>query len=128
MKSSTRQLINTAFGALEVLNNVRMTPYRTQLFDLCLAEERDSRGGRVGKEFDATPSECARMFCVRTIATFLLNPSRVPSVSDYLHILPSRFLAAALVLNYRPLIEAALKDFNLSELAALDYRELDKRD
>lgn len=94
------------------------------------AEERGHRGW--GPNYDShhdsfvTVPKAAKLFAVKQIADYL-SGEKLPELRDYLHFRKSCYTAAALVLEHGDKLRAALKDFDLAELKALDYAELVKR-
>lgn len=125
MNAKTKKLINEAYSALYVLNNITWTPYRDQLFELCRDEEKRHRG-HGDRAWGATVNDCARMFVVRDIVQYLTGKTEVPPVKFYLSCKKSCFMAAALVENYREEITKALAGHDLEAIAALDYVEIIK--
>ncbi len=121
-----------AYDALSELDRKHMTAYRTELFNLCKAEEKDHRGfiPSTFNEYHPNSSsiaDCARMFAVLRIAEYMKGDS-FPTGKDYLHFQKSAFYAAGLVDEYRNEIDLAwsAEGLNIEELAKMDYCELVK--
>lgn len=127
MNAKQKQTINTinrAYQKLHVLNNIKWTAYRDELFSMNLKDEkrhRDSFGQ--GRIFETPRADCARLFVVRHIAESLIAPN-LYSVADMLHIRESAIKAQALVNNYYKEIEKAWQDEDIKALANLDYIQL----
>jgi hypothetical protein len=125
MNAKTKKLISEAYSALYVLNNITWTPYRDRLFELCRDEEKQHRG-HGDRSWGATINDCARMFAVRDVVSYLIGESKAPTAKDYLSYKKSCFMAASLVENYRAEITKALEGHDLKAIAALDYVEIIK--
>lgn len=89
-----------------------------------LEEERGHRRF-VGSPYGITAPQAARLFCVRQIASYL-NRDKAPEIANIFSFRLSVYQAFALVETNRQKITEALKEFDLSELIALDYAELNK--
>jgi hypothetical protein len=65
---------------------------------------------------------------VRTIADYYAptpeNKTKDPDAADFFHLKTSRFMAYALVHEYREHIAKAFDGFDMTEIGALDYAEL----
>ncbi len=117
------QLVENAFSALYVLDNISWSHYREQLFQAALEGEKQHRGSNFGHPNAASATVCAKMFAVRWLAGHLTKSDKMPKVKDFLSVRRECYIAAALVLNYRKEIRKALKPYDLNELAAFDYVE-----
>jgi len=118
--------INQAFSKLSVLNNIKWTAYRDDLFNLIKKDElqhRKSFGDRSYSKDTAPISDCARLFVVQNIAESLLNRVKY-TIKDYLIIRKSCLYAHSLVENYREQIEKAWTGEDIKSLADLDYISL----
>lgn len=112
--------------ALQVLNNISITQYLEEYFEMNRSEELKHRGKSYDRvKTELTVPQAAKLFCVKQIARSLLKQFE-PQADAYLFLRPSLFYAHSLVANYRAEIEKVLADFDLQELAALDYAELMK--
>jgi hypothetical protein len=118
--------INQAYIKLSVLNNIKWTAYRDDLFNLIRKDEtqhRKSFGDRSYSKDTASVSDCARLFVVQNIAESLLNRVKY-TIKDYLIIRKSCLYAQSLVENYREQIEKAWTSEDIKALADLDYISL----
>lgn len=119
-------LADKAFTQLHTLNNLAWTNYRDRLYAMACEEERGHRrGAPVGwvHPRGATVAAAGKLFAVKRIAQELLR-ERPATIADVLSFQPSAIYAASLVANYRDVCAAALKDFDLKQLATLDYCKL----
>ena len=128
MSDQTRinKLVDTAYGRLDVLNNIKWTAYRDNCLDKAMAEERQHRNGtQRGRIYPkgASVNAAARLFVVSRIAQFMVGHS-MPSIADVLSHQPSAIYAAALVANYGEQIKQAWAGLDIDALATLDYCEL----
>lgn len=122
------RMMRRAYDALEMLNNIKWTRYRDDLFAECRDEERRHRTGDFNESHTSdtiSVYDAGKMFAVKRIAEYM-NRSKLPAIADYLNIQRSCFTAAALVENYREQIAKAWAEFDLAELASLDYCEFVK--
>ncbi len=125
-KRESLKLIDAAYTALDVLNNISWEKYLDKLFAMNWKEEREHDHLRpAGTARGLSVSMAAKLFCVCWIAECLLN-KRKYEVKDYLHIRQSAFYAAALAANYGAEIVKAWEDFDLKELSDLNYADLIK--
>jgi hypothetical protein len=121
-QKDTIKLVNSAYIKLSTLNNINWTPYREELFNMNLKDEKQHRkafGGEV-REYEAPMADCARLFVVKHIAEALIKPNRY-TIKDTLHIKKSCIQAQALVENYEHRIIEAWHIFDFQLLADLDY-------
>lgn len=120
-------LVEPAYRALHVLNNITWTGYRDRCFEMACAEERQHRRGAPNDW--RWPKGCSiqaagRLFVVRRIAENLLGAGRgghLPTLADVLHYQPSAIYAASIVANHRERIAEAWKTTDVAKLADLDY-------
>jgi hypothetical protein len=118
-------IVDRAYHALYVLNNIKWTAYRDRCFDLACAEERDHRRGKpadVTLPKGASVQAAARMFVVKRIAEALLGIHPL-TVKHFLSVQQSAFYAQSIVANYEQECREALAKFDLEQLANLDYVE-----
>jgi len=117
--------INQAYSKLDVLNNIRWTAFRDDLFDMNKKDEIRHRKSFDNRDYSgvASISDCAKLFVVHNIAESLLNKSKY-TVKDLLIIRKSCIYSQSLVENYREIIEKAWKSENIKNLASLDYISL----
>jgi hypothetical protein len=116
------KLVNEAYYKLSTLNNINWTPYRDELFNMNLKDEKQHRkafGGEV-REYETPMADCARLFVVKHIAEAFIKPNR-HTIKDILHIKKSCIQAQALVENYQDRISEAWKGFDIQALSELDY-------
>ncbi len=119
-KRANLQLIDKAFFAIErALESDR--DFDT-FFRQVMSEEKDHRRFVTGTNGLSTP-QAARLFVVRVITEQFLS-SKAPATEDIFTFRLSKFQAFALVARYRGRVVAALTPFDLNELLALDYAEL----
>ena len=118
-----KKIIDKAYSQLHILSNITWTPYRDELFELNKKDEKQHRLNRPSSDFEASISDCAKMFTVKHIAESLLNVERW-KVKDLLSIKKSCLYSQSLVENYRDRILEAWKDQDLKYLANLDYISL----
>jgi len=118
-----KKIIDQAYSQLHILSNITWTPYRDELFELNKKDEKQHRFNRPSSDFEASISDCAKMFTVKHIAESLLNVERW-KVKDLLSIKKSCLYSQSLVENYRDRILEAWKDQDLKYLANLDYISL----
>jgi hypothetical protein len=116
--------INRAYSKLHVLNNIKWTAFRDDLFDM---NKQDEIRHRKSMDSDyskiASISNCAKLFVVHNIAESLLNKYKY-TIKDLLVIRKSCLYSQSLVENYRKEIEKAWIDENIKALADLDYISL----
>jgi hypothetical protein len=128
MNKEQKQIIKTvnqAYSKLYVLNNIKWTVYRDDLFNMNKQDEIRHRKSFGERDYSgvASISNCARFFVVHNIAESLLNKSKY-TIKDLLIIRKSCLYSQSLVENYREEIEKAWKDENIKDLANLDYISL----
>jgi len=128
MNKEQKQIIKTvdqAYSKLYVLNNIKWTAYRDDLFNMNKQDEIRHRKSFGERDYSgvASISNCARLFVVHNIAESLLNKSKY-TIKDLLIIRKSCLYSQSLVENYREEIEIAWKDENIKDLANLDYISL----
>src|SRR5437016_4939848 len=119
------QLARQAFDALAPLNNITWTSYREKLLALCKAEEKDHRGfmsdfAQAHTAGTASVSDAAKLMAVKRVAEYMQGHD-MPKGSDFLHYQASCFMAAGLVDELREVIEKAWVEFDIQDLANLDY-------
>ena len=117
--------INQAYSKLDVLNNIRWTAFRNDLFDMNKKDEIRHRKSFDNRDYSgvASISDCAKLFVVHNIAESLLNKSKY-TIKDLLIIRKSCIYSQSLVENYREIIEKAWESENIKNLASLDYISL----
>jgi hypothetical protein len=117
--------INQAYSKLDVLNNIRWTAFRDDLFDMNKKDEIRHRKSFDNRNYSgvASISDCAKLFVVHNIAESLLNKSKY-TIKDLLIIRKSCIYSQSLVENYREIIEKAWESENIKNLASLDYISL----
>jgi hypothetical protein len=117
--------INQAYSKLDVLNNIRWTAFRDDLFDMNKKDEIRHRKSFDNRDYSgvASISDCAKLFVVHNIAESLLNKSKY-TIKDLLIIRKSCIYSQSLVENYREIIEKAWESENIKNLASLDYISL----
>jgi hypothetical protein len=121
-QKDTIRLVNEAYYKLSTLNNINWTPYRDELFNMNLKDEKQHRkafGGEV-REYETPMADCARLFVVKHIAEAFIKPNR-HTIKDILHIKKSCIQAQSLVENYQDRIVEAWKGFDIQALSELDY-------
>ena len=128
MNKEQKQIIKTvnqAYSKLGVLNNIRWTAYRDDLFNINKKDEINHRKSFGDRNYSgvASISDCAKLFVVHNIAESLLNKSKY-TIKDFLTIRKSCIYSQSLVENYREIIEKAWQDENIKSLADLDYISL----
>jgi hypothetical protein len=121
-QKDTIKLANSAYYKLQTLNNINWTAYRDELFNMNLKDEKQHRKafGSETRNYEASMSDCARLFTVKHIAEALIKPDRY-KVADIIRIKKSCIQAQALVDNYQDRILEAWKGFDFQVLADLDY-------
>ena len=119
------KIVNQAYSKLGVLNNIRWTAYRDDLFNMNKQDEIKHRKSFDNRNYSgvAPISDCARLFVVHHIAESLLNKCKY-TIKDYLMIRKSCLYAQSLVENYKEMIEKAWESENIKNLADLDYISL----
>jgi len=128
MNKEQKQIIKTvnqAYSKLDVLNNIRWTAFRDDLFDMNKKDEIRHRKSFDNRDYSgvASISDCAKLFVVHNIAESLLNKSKY-TIKDLLIIRKSCIYSQSLVENYREIIEKAWESENIKNLANLDYISL----
>ena len=119
------KIVNQAYSKLDVLNNIRWTAFRNDLFDMNKKDEIRHRKSFDNRNYSgvASISDCAKLFVVHNIAESLLNKSKY-TIKDLLIIRKSCIYSQSLVENYREIIEKAWESENIKNLASLDYISL----
>src|ERR1700742_1615591 len=118
-----RELIASAYDALDFLNAITHTPYRNNIAKLALIGERAHRKNNTGP-YKAPPVLCARMFAVRWLTLYAtITPIKA---DDLLGMRPDAQLAAMVSAKYSSRIVIALNagGFNIGKLRSLDYVKL----
>ena len=117
--------IDRAYSKLHVLNNIKWTAFRDDLFNMNKQDEIRHRKSFGERDYFgvASISDCARLFVVHNIAESLLNRFKY-TIKDFLVIRKSCLYSQSLVENYRKEIEKAWLDENIKALADLDYISL----
>ena len=115
-----KKRIDQAYSKLHVLNNITWTPYRDEIFDMNKKDEKRHRFNRPSSDFEASISDCAKMFTVKNIAESLVNIEKW-KVKDLINIRKSALYSQSVVENYKDKILDAWKDEDLKYLANLDY-------
>ena len=121
-QKDTIKLVNEAYWKLSTLNNINWTPYRDDLFNMNLKDEKQLRKafGGDSREYETPMADCARLFVVKHIAEAMTKENRY-KIKDILHLKKSCIQAQALVENYQDRILEAWKGFDIQALADLDY-------
>jgi hypothetical protein len=120
------RLVDKAYSALHVLDNITWTEYREKCRALAEEEERRHRkGAPVGWKWPsgATVGNAGKFFVVKRIAEHLTGAHRPLTLADAISCQPSALFAASLVENYRERIGAAWAGLDARQLAELDYCE-----
>jgi hypothetical protein len=119
------KIVNQAYSKLDVLNNIRWTAFRDDLFNMNKKDEIRHRKSFNNRDYSgvASISDCAKLFVVHNIAESLLNKSKY-TIKDLLIIRKSCIYSQSLVENYREIIEKAWESENIKNLANLDYISL----
>ena len=115
-----KKVIDKAFSQLHILSNITWTPYRDEIFNMNKKDEKRHRYNRPSSDFEASISDCAKMFTVKNIAESLLKADQY-QVKDIIRIRKSCLYSQSVVENYRDRIVEAWKDQDLKQLANLDY-------
>lgn len=121
------RIVDRAYSALHVLNNIKWTAYRDRCFQMAAQEERDHRRGKpadVRLPAGASVPAAARLFVVKRIAKYLSHTGKQthrPTIADVLSYPPSAIYAASIVANYGAEILRAWKGQDIARLADLDY-------
>ena len=118
-----KKIIDRAYSQLHILSNITWTPYRDDLFDMNKKDEKRHRFNRPSSDFEASISDCAKMFTVKNIAESLLKVGQY-QIKDLIRIRKSCLYSQSLVENYKDRILEAWKDQDLKYLANLDYISL----
>lgn len=126
-KNQQIKLVNAAWAQIAyVLNNISWHAYGDKYLAENVAEEKGHRGFCAGRnDYGLTVAQSAKLFAVRQIAEYL-NGGKLPEIRDYIACRKSVYTAASLVENYRDKLSAALADYDLNEIIALDYAKLVK--
>ena len=115
-----KKVIDQAYSKLHILSNITWTPYRDEIFDMNKKDEKRHRYNRPSSDFEASISDCAKMFTVKNIAESLLKADQY-QIKDLIRIRKSALYSQSVVENYKDKIVEAWKDEDLKYLADLDY-------
>jgi hypothetical protein len=126
MKTQSEQikLVAKAYEALELVYYSKNTNDADRAFKQSISEEKGHRGW--GPDFSAyhpgaaTVNQCAKMFVVQRVAQYLTG-AKPPEINDYFHTQQSAFMCAAIAAEYGDEVRRAWLNFDLGELAGLDY-------
>lgn len=119
----TIALINQAYDALSVLNDLDMTNHRDVLCAMRMKDERHHRTyNRNGGSYECTIRDAARMFVVRDLSNWPKADGL--RAADLLGMVPAYQQAAMVASRYMYHIANALAGFNLNQLRKLDYSAL----
>lgn len=129
MNTQTK-LARKAYDALEPLNIITWQSYREQLLKMCIAEEKEHRGFMPGfreahTADTASVTDAAKLFAVKRLAEYLTGDP-MPKGKDFLHMQKSCFMAAAIVDEYAERVRDCWQDFDIKQLADLDYCQIVK--
>lgn len=117
----TIALINQAYEALSVLNDIDTTNYRDELCAMRMKDERRHRAANSNatNSYLCTVRDAARMFVVRDLS----NWSKADSMraADMLGMAPAYQQAAMVASRYMYHVAHALAGFNIDQLRKLDY-------
>ena len=127
MNKEQKEIVKTidrAYSKLHVLNNIKWTAFRDDLFNINKQDEIRHRKS-MDRDYSkvASIANCAKLFVVHNIAESLLNTYKY-TVKDLLVIRKSCLYSQSLVENYRKEIEKAWIDEDIKALANLDYISL----
>lgn len=123
-------IVDKAYDALDVVNNMTWTPYRDNCYAMAVAEERTHRrmGLHIGHAYPrgATVEAAAKLFVVKRIAEALTaseqGSTRKLTIRDLIRVQPSACYAASIAANYGAECMTALGRERLGQLAdELDY-------
>jgi hypothetical protein len=128
MNKEQKEIVKTidrAYSKLHVLNNIKWTAFRDDLFNMNKQDEIKHRKVMQDRDYSkvASIANCAKLFVVHNIAESLLNTYKY-TVKDLLVIRKSCLYSQSLVENYRKEIEKAWIDEDIKALANLDYISL----
>jgi hypothetical protein len=128
MNKEQKEIVKTidrAYSKLHVLNNIKWTAFRDDLFNMNKQDEIKHRKVMQDRDYSkvASIANCAKLFVVHNIAESLLNTYKY-TVKDLLIIRKSCLYSQSLVENYRKEIEKAWIDEDIKALANLDYISL----
>jgi hypothetical protein len=125
-KREALALIAKAYTALEFLDGITFTHYRSKCFEMAEAEEKDHRSSFREFGWGITRKDAAKLFVVQRIAQCLDIKNAPPAVVDILRFQPSYMYAAAIAAKYGQDIRSAftLAGVTITQLAALDYAKL----
>lgn len=114
------KLINEAYAALDRLNDVSHYHHRDDIFERALQGERQHR--RInGGVYYLNMVTAAKLFTVRWLTHYVVNPDKLPSLSDMLTMRDDVQLCAMVAATYREQILEALKEFDTEKILGLDY-------
>ena len=128
MKQTTAQInriVDSAYTALTVLDNLSLTRHRKRLYGMACDQERWHRcGAPDGHQWPkgASIPAAARLFAVKRIAEALTaTGDRKATVADCIQWQPSAFYAASLAANFGAEILRAWEGQDIAALADLNY-------
>jgi len=122
-QKSMIKFINKAYDDLRVLNNITWEKYRDDLLKMEIASEKRHRNSMPDwKEYhdNARVVDCGKLWVVLHIAECFTQPDKY-TVKDYINVKKSCILACSIVENYWKEIKEAWKDYDINQLANLDY-------
>lgn len=120
--TQTTKLINSAYDALDRLNDVSMSHYRDKIYALSETGERQHRKGSFGKgRYNCTVATAAKLFTVRWLTQYATQPDKLPSLKEALSIRDDIVLAAMVAANYRDIILTSLQGIDTTQILAIDY-------
>jgi len=118
------ELVGKAYDALSLVYYSKNTNDADRTLKQAIAEEKGYRGW--GPDFGkyhpnaATVNQCAKMFVVQRVAQYLTG-AKQPELKDYFQTQQSAFMCAAIAAEYGDEVRQAWINFDLGELAGLDY-------
>jgi len=131
-KKQTISAARKAFDALYSLDDQRQRHYRSELFALAAAGERQHRkfvdNFAAHHPGAASVTDCARTMAVVRLAEYLTGARKMPVPADYLSTPPECLFAAALVAEYRGVIVDAWAGLDVAALTSADYCALVRPD
>jgi hypothetical protein len=130
ISTKQKKLIKNAYKALEHAIGDRNSYIWNEYLDVIKAEDKQHMRMAFASRGAMTKGVRIEFFAMHTIVQFVAPDkdmsNYVPKIEEYWHLKRSWFGAYALFVEFREHIEQALQSFNLSELVALDYAELEK--
>jgi len=131
-KKQTISAARKAWDALHTLDNQRQRNYRSEFLALAVTGERQHRkfADRWSAHHPgaASVTDCARTMAVVRLAEYLTGARNMPEPVDYLSTPPECLFAAALVAEYRGLINEAWRGLDVDSIASADYCALVRPD